>query len=366
MKKDNIFSGVITVAVISVFALTAVFTCLNIVEKEEDISMYNNDPQKMAAENIPFSKYLKSIGSYSNNFLSEEISNNIYSNGSQLFKITTFSDTENITDTISDINVISEHLNGTSYFSIVPDASYIYSNEMPDSDISDKENDTMMYAVSFLDSKTKFINICNALNSSDSNYIFYRTDSMWTSEGAYCAYKRIIKKIGFTPTDFSDYNIIHLKSDYCGDLYNNSGFSNISPDCIDRYKTTMKTKILNVKKSDNENTYSNIYFEEYLYIKGKELCYYLGEPCSVIDIETNVNNNKSLLIIKDDYANEMIEFLSHHYKNITIVSPDLITENEIQNIRDNQYTDIIFLCGYQNAVEGTYFSKLSSYFENEQ
>lgn len=367
MKYKNNILGFTAVAIMAVSAVLAVLTCINIADSNKHISMYNNNPQKMIADNVPFSKYLKKAGIISNEVLSDDIINNIYSNGKMLLPVNSETDMQGLKKTVDDINIISEKLNGTSYFTIVPSASAVYSNIMPQIDSSGKEADNMVYASSLLDKQIKFINIYNTLCSSDDNYIFYRTDSLWTSEGAYYAYKRIIRKIGFTPTDYSEYNIIHMKSDYYGNLYDLSGLNNVSYDYIDRFKSTKKTKILNVIRSDDtQNTSDSIYYDEFLNIKCKELFYYLGNPCSVIDIETNVNNSKTLLIFKDSFANEMIEFLSHHYKHITIVDPSLISDDDMELILNNEYTDILFICGYKTAESGGYFAKINSYLTKEK
>lgn len=362
MKYKNNILGFTAVAVVVVLAVTSVLTCVNIVGSDKHISMYDNDPQKMIADNFPFSEHLKKVGIISNEILSDNIVNNVYSNGKMLLPVNSETNTQGLKKTVDDINIISKKLNGTSYFTIVPTASAVYSNIMPQIDSSGKEADNIIFASSVLDKQIKFINIYNTLCSSDDNYIFYRTDSLWTSEGAYYAYKRIIRKIGFNPTDYSDYNIIHMKSDYYGNLYDLSGINNVDYDYIDRFKSTKKTKILNVIRSDDtQNTSDSIYYDDFLNIKGKELFYYLGNPCSVIDIETNVNNSKTLLIFKDSFANEMIEFLSHHYKHITIVDPSLISDGDMELILNNEYTDILFICGYKTAESGGYFAKISKY-----
>ena len=367
MKYKNNILGFTAVAVVVVLAVTSVLTCVNIIGSDKHISMYDNDPQKMIADNFPFSEHLKKVGIISNEILSDNIVNNVYSNGKMLLPVNSETNTQGLKKTVDDINIISKKLNGTSYFTIVPTASAVYSNIMPQIDSSGKEADNIIFASSVLDKQIKFINIYNTLCSSDDNYIFYRTDSLWTSEGAYYAYKRIIRKIGFNPTDYSDYNIVHMKSDYYGNLYDLSGINNVDYDYIDRFKSTKKTKILNVIRSDDtQNTSDSIYYDDFLNIKGKELFYYLGNPCSVIDIETNVNNSKTLLIFKDSFANEMIEFLSHHYKHITIVDPSLISDGDMELILNNEYTDILFICGYKTAESGGYFAKINSYLTKEK
>ena len=57
----------------------------------------------------------------------------------------------------------------------------------------------------------------------------------------------------------------------------------------------------------------------------------------------------------------MIEFLSHHYKHITIVDPSLVSDGDMELILNNEYTDILFICGYKTAESGGYFAKISKY-----
>ena len=107
MKYKNNILGFTAVAVVVVLAVTSVLTCVNIIGSDKHISMYDNDPQKMIADNFPFSEHLKKVGIISNEILSDNIVNNVYSNGKMLLPVNSETNTQGLKKTVDDINIIS-------------------------------------------------------------------------------------------------------------------------------------------------------------------------------------------------------------------------------------------------------------------
>ena len=64
--------------------------------------------------------------------------------------------------------------------------------------------------------------------------------------------------------------------------------------------------------------YDDLYVRSYLDTKDKYASF-TGTNTPIIDIETDIDNAKSLLLIKDSYAHSLVPFLSKHYSRITMV-----------------------------------------------
>ena len=86
---------------------------------------------------------------------------------------------------------------------------------------------------------------------------------------------------------------------------------------------------------------------------------YLGKPEAVIEIETSVNNQKRLLVIKDSYADCFIPFLTQHYSRITVVSPEYMDGSLKDRIDTSEYEQTLILFGIENAGNSALFSGIA-------
>ena len=85
-----------------------------------------------------------------------------------------------------------------------------------------------------------------------------------------------------------------------------------------------------------------LYDDKYLNEKDK-YSYYLSNNSSIIEIDTNVDNNEQLLIIKDSYANSLIPFLVNHYKKLIIIDPRYYKSSIIDYINNNNIKNVLFI-----------------------
>ena len=86
---------------------------------------------------------------------------------------------------------------------------------------------------------------------------------------------------------------------------------------------------------------------------------YLGEEVPLLKITTTVKNERKLLVIKDDYADCFIPFLTQHYSEIDVVSPELIEGKISDHIRFSDYEQVLFLFGIENLSKPDILSTLS-------
>lgn len=325
------------------------------------------DINKLISQSVPFETEFKKISSLYNNSFGENDINEVFFTNGKLLKKSKQQDKEALSQTASDINLFTTVFSVPTYISVVPTSAAVYSDIMPGNDDGVNQKTYISEFYSQLETEVKKINVYNSLDSSKNDYIFYRTDSLWTSYGAYCGYKKIIRKFGFTPVDFSQYSISHVDTEFYGDLYERSEIFSVEPDCIDRYICIKGSKILEVTNINNgipEKT-DSIYYDQYTEDNEYKLDYFLGKDNNLINIRTNVGNNKNLLIFKDRYADQMIEFLAQHYTTITIVDLEKINENNCGYIRSNLmngYTEVLFLCGFETAMNNEIFGNLEKLY----
>lgn len=63
-----------------------------------------------------------------------------------------------------------------------------------------------------LDASINQVAVLDALKNHNSEYLYFKTDHHWTADGAYYAYKELMKAKGMTPSPLTDFT----KSEYPG------------------------------------------------------------------------------------------------------------------------------------------------------
>lgn len=265
-----------------------------------------------------------------------------------------------VQNSINAVNAFAERYSDIPmYFMLAPTAQEIYKSKIP--------------SYSGIISERVFIEECaeklNKVNSIDAlsylsgragDYIYYRTDHHWTSLGAYYAYCAAAKQLGYNALGLNAFNVETASSSFRGTLYSKTLDDSISPDSIEYYfladgepNVTM-TRI----NGDKVETFNSLYVRDYLSQKDKYSSF-TGSNVPIVTIETDVDNDKQLLIIKDSYAHALVPFLSKHYSKITMVDMRYINTdlNFFINVRD--YDQILFMQNVITFSEESYLKKLA-------
>jgi hypothetical protein len=263
--------------------------------------------------------------------------------------------TENCKSAAEIINSFSSELDGTVYFAAIPTSSGVYSDELPEYLDTDAEKKQIDSFYSYLDDDIRKIDAYNILKMLNQNYIYYRSDSKWTSYGAYCVYRTVIQKLGFLPITYDKYTVEHISADFRGNLYNRTQYSGIKADIIDIYTYDEGAEIIECIGYDNDgNVFEKSLYDKSFIETNDMYKLYLGDDVPVMKIKTDVNNDRRLLVIKDDTANCFIPFLIQHYSSIDIISPDCL-ESDISGIIDFQdYEQILFMYGIDSICDENY------------
>ena len=80
---------------------------------------------------------------------------------------------------------------------------------------------------------------------------------------------------------------------------------------------------------------------------------FLSGNAGQIQIETNSQSERHLLLIKDSYANAFIPFLLPYYRTITVVDPRYYYDDIDRLYRLNIITDVLFLYNTNTFVQDT-------------
>ena len=277
----------------------------------------------------------------------EEI-NGVYTLDDQMIQVFKEYDEKTVSDSLKAMSSFAaNHSDIPCAFMLAPTAQEIFSAEMP------KYNE-------YLSQKT-FIDNCygnvegmttidslSYLSGHKDDYLFYRTDHHWTSLGAYYAYCAAGKALGYTPYSLNEFNIETASSDFRGTLYSKTLDNSITPDSIDYYhlKNNAPSITMTVFDGAKETEYDSLYVRDYLAVKDKYSSF-TGSNQPIIDIETDLDNGKRLLLIKDSYAHSLVPFLANHYEKITMVDMRYINGDLNYFLDLDEYTQALFM---YNAV----------------
>lgn len=187
------------------------------------------------------------------------------------------------------------------------------------------------------------------LKSHSDDSIYYKTDHHWTTTGAFYAYQEWAKQAGFVPMQQEDFDIEKVSDNFYGTLHSKINLS-VEPDEIHLYQLEKPYKVnynygydMNGKPSKEEET---LYDLSRLQTKDQYTVFLKGNN-SLVEIETDVKNDRKLLIIKDSYAHCFAPFAVNHFEKTYMVDFRYFNMPISQFIEENQITDILVL---YNAV----------------
>ena len=290
--------------------------------------------------------------------LSEQIVNGIYISNERLLD----AEVSLRTPASANADIFSrykENYDGTVYFAAIPSSSGIYGDLLQARGISRSDGQQITAFYEFLNNDIRKIDAYNILKMLNENYIYYRTDTKWTTYGAYCVYKTIIQKLGFLPTSYDKYSIQHITDQFKGNLYKKVLSAKVKPDIIDIYSYPGGATILLCEKTTNNGDIVVSELYDFSKLDSSDMySVFLGENAPLIKIKTSIKNDKKILVIKDCYADCFIPFLIQHYSEIAVVSPEDMQKNLSEYININDYSQTLFLFGVENLGNRSNLEKI--------
>lgn len=249
---------------------------------------------------------------------------------------------KNLEETIKAMNNFNEKYKGINQYALIaPNAVSVLKDKLPKNVPVEDQRVYIEKLKSSLNSNIKFIDTYNTLESHKDEYIYYRTDHHWTTLGAYYAFLDAAKEMGLTPKD-NYYDIETVTDEFYGTLYSKSGFKGILPDSIEVYIPKYENNQVLVNYEEEKKKSGSIYNSEKLKEKDKYEVFLEGNH-PLVKINTLVNNNKKLLLIKDSYANSFVQFLTPYFNEIVIVDPRYYYGDIDKLISEEGITDLLYL-----------------------
>ena len=160
------------------------------------------------------------------------------------------------------------------------------------------------------------------LLSHKDDYIYYKTDHHWTSEGAYLAYETWCDSTGMESTPLADLKKQVATKKFRGSLYSKILDADSAYDSIWTYGDT-KQKAYGSDCSltiDEKKQTDSCYDTAQLSQKDKYK-YFFGDNYGTVQIVSDHarHQDRNLLVIKDSFANTFVPFATENYGQITMI-----------------------------------------------
>jgi hypothetical protein len=224
---------------------------------------------------------------------------------------------------------------------IVPDAANIWSDRLPPLAAPADQNRQINLVRSELESELTWIDVSGVLRDS-SEKIYYQTDRYWTSLGAFIAFQDAANALGIEEDLVMDFAAFPVSTEFRGSLATRSGFLPYTTEEIFIYVPRGDGADVIVNYIEEQRRTTTI-FEQSKLEGGSGHQVFLGGDTSIIIIQTPSSSNRRLLLIKDSFANNFVQFLTPYFRSIIIVDPRYYI-GTIDEVMDNyRVTDSLIL-----------------------
>lgn len=188
------------------------------------------------------------------------------------------------------------------------------------------------------------IDVCEKLEQHKDEHIYSSTDHHWQQLGAYYAAEEFAKAAGVPFADLSTYEKVTLEG-YIGTLYGYSKENQKIKDNPEEFVYYVPSTATTVTNYAVNNLTSGTTVPLLTNINGwATVSWYLvfGTDDIVRHIETDTNNGRKLLIVKDSYGNALVPNLVGSFEEIWVTDMRYFKGSITDFAKENGITDLLF------------------------
>ena len=283
--------------------------------------------------------------------------------GERLVKLADLHGEDNSIENIAHINELAANTDCPIYMMLVPTAAGVYRADIPELTENSDQRERINAAYMQLDKKIISIDAFYPLYSARDEYVYYRTEDLWTSFGAYYAYTESVKPLGFSAVTLDNYDQEYADSNFMGSLYDKAKVSGLKPDRINIFRSKYQSPVTKVEmfSETEQKEAESVYFRSALKSAKKTDLFLLGNRYIKTDVYTELKDNPKLLIIKGSFANTIMPFYTAHYSKITMVDPNKLKQADMKlsDVADpNDYDQILVIFDIDSFSSASCFDTL--------
>ena len=255
------------------------------------------------------------------------------------------SEKHSLKDVKTNVDYLSEFINMVSEsgmcenvkVAIIPSKIHVLTDKLPAYTYVPRDNEAMKkYLKGKLEDGSSFVDLTKPLKKHKDEYIYYKTDHHWTSLGAKYGYEALMDALDEKKLNGEKPEV--MTDDFLGTTYNKIHYAP-QKDLITKYdiKTAEKCDVV-IDKTGDISEMPGIYDKKALE-KDDKYEYFLGGNYGGVRIHTGCKNGKTLVMIKDSFANSIIPFMTSNYENIVMIDlryinslDDTLSELEVEQM----------------------------------
>ncbi|MCR5736795.1 MAG: hypothetical protein K6G64_04000 [Eubacterium sp.] len=248
-------------------------------------------------------------------------------------------------------NMVAESLGPEKVrIALVPSKVSVLSNKLPKFIRKSKMND---YMKNLLKSKLKnqeiLVDLKEVLMKHRNEYIYYKTDHHWTTLGAEYGYEALMDSMN------QEKCVVIKEQTVCtnfrGTTFNKIHYSP-SMDTIKKCEIESAQNCTLVYDISGEKKETNSLYDEEALKTEDKYNYFLGGNFGAIHIHTGCTNGKTLVLIKDSFANCMIPHLTYNYENIEVIDLRYLNSSIFDTLNELEQIDaVIFLFNEEKFMQ---------------
>lgn len=196
------------------------------------------------------------------------------------------------------------------------------------------------------------VDVNEILKAHKDEYLYYKTDHHWTTLGAYYAFTEYADKIGI---NIEKYTTKLVTDKFYGTMSSKVNLE-IEADKVYIYEPDKEEEV-SVRYNNSTELKDSLYEMSALDKKDK-YSIFLGGNNPLVQITTNAENDRKVLVIKDSFAHCFIPFMISGFSKIDVVDLRYYNESIRKMIEEGGYTDILVLYNVGNFVEDKNIYKL--------
>lgn len=229
--------------------------------------------------------------------------------------------------------------NADVHVMMVPTKSWVLREKLPAFAPHYKEQKFYDALQQKLGKEDVLISVETVLDAYKEEEIYYRTDHHWTTLGAWYAYEQYTKAVGGDLQRAQGKKKFRcISKDFYGTTYAKINYAR-QADKIEIYEPADKLRVVyNMGEKKTKTLYDVSFLKT-----ADQYSVFTGGNQAVLEITGGIKNGKTLLLIKDSFANSILPFLAEDYEKLVVVDLRQLNVSGDRLLEMFSPTDILIL-----------------------
>ena len=229
--------------------------------------------------------------------------------------------------------------NADVHVMMVPTKSWVLREKLPAFAPHYKEQKFYDALQQKLEKEDVLISVEPVLDAHKEEEIYYRTDHHWTTLGAWYAYEQYTKAVGGDLQRAQGKKKFRcISKEFYGTTYAKINYAR-QADKIEIYEPADKLRVVyNMGEKKTKTLYDVSFLKT-----ADQYSVFTGGNQAVLEITGGIKNGKTLLLIKDSFANSILPFLAEDYEKLVVVDLRQLNVSGDRLLEMFSPTDILIL-----------------------